>query len=125
MSNFLRKQLAIKSIVVSASIYNHTISGYPLMLATSRVSLVQSVLCLPRNLCSFLRRTLLSFSQSSPDGRRAMITPCCFDDDTSQVRVARLRDAASSSPLATGVLAWHSAAITHQLSSTRKAGNLA
>src|ERR1019366_7983787 len=86
---------------------------------------MQAVLCLPRNLFSLFRRTLLSFSQSSPDGRRTMITPCCFDDDSSQVRVARLRDAASSSPLATGVLAWHSAAITHQLSSTRKARDLA
>ena len=49
-----------------------------------------------------------------------MITPCCFDHDPSQMRVARLRDATSSSRLATGVLAWHSAAITHQLSSTAK-----
>ena len=54
-----------------------------------------------------------------------MITPCRFDDDPSQMRVARLRNAAASSPLATGVLAGHSAAVTHQLSSTCKARHLA
>ena len=81
----------------------------------SRVSLVQSVLCLPRNLRSLLRCTLLSFSQSSPDGRRAMITPCCFDDDPSQVSVACPGNAAAASSLATGIFAQHSPAITHQV----------
>ena len=91
----------------------------------SRASLMQPVLCLPRNLCSLFRRALLSFPQPSPDGRRTMITPCCVDDDPPQVRVARLRNAAAAGPLATGVLARHSAAITHQLSSTCTARDLA
>ena len=86
----------------------------------SRVSLMQSVLRLPRNLFSLFRYALLSFARPSPDGRRTMITPCCFDDDPSQVRVARLRNAAAPGSLATGVLARHSVAITHQFSSTRK-----
>lgn len=60
----------------------------------SRVSLMQSVLCLPCNLFSLFGRALLSFAQPGPDGRRTLITPCCFDDDPSQVRVAGLRDAA-------------------------------
>ena len=91
----------------------------------SRVSLMQSVLCLPCNLFSLFRRALLSFAQPSPDGRRAMITPCCFDDDPSQVRVACFRNATAPGSLATGVLARHSAAITHQFSSARKARDLA
>jgi hypothetical protein len=41
-----------------------------------------------------------------------MITPCCFDDDPSQARDARLRNAAAPCSLAPGVLARHSAAIT-------------
>src|ERR1035438_8840691 len=69
----------------------------------SRVSLVQSVLCLPRNLFSFFRYALLSFAQPSPDGRRTMITPCCFDDDPSQVSVSRLGNAPAPGSLATGV----------------------
>src|ERR1700678_1017943 len=90
----------------------------------SRVSFMQSVLCLPRNLFSLFGRALLPFAQPSPDGRRALITPCCFDHDPSQVCVARLRDAASMNPIATGVLARHSAAIAHQFSSTCKARGL-
>jgi len=66
----------------------------------SGVSLMQSVLCLPCDLFSLFRRALLSFAQPGPDGRRTMITPCRFDDDPSQVRVARLRNAAAAGPLA-------------------------
>ncbi len=51
------------------------------------------------SICLF-RRALLSFAQSSPDGRRT-ITPCCFDDDPSQVRIARFRDAAAAGSLDT------------------------
>lgn len=90
-----------------------------------RVSLMQSVLCLSCNFFSLIRRALLSFAQSSPDGGRTPITPCCFDHDPSQERVAGLRDAASSNSLATGVLARHSASIAHQFSSTCKARDLA
>jgi hypothetical protein len=43
-----------------------------------------------------------------------MIAPCRFDDDSSQVRVARFGDAPAPGSLATGVFAGHSAAITHQ-----------
>jgi hypothetical protein len=35
MRNFLREQLGIKCIIIATSVFNHTISGYPLMLATS------------------------------------------------------------------------------------------
>jgi hypothetical protein len=76
----------------------------------SCVSLVQSVLRLPRNLFSLFRYALLPFAQPGPDGRRAMITPCRFDDDPSQVRVASLCSAAAPGSLATGVLARYSAA---------------
>jgi len=77
-----------------------------------------------RNLFSLFRYALLSFAQPSPDGRRTMITPCCFDDDPSQVSVARLRNAPAPGSLATGVLAGNNATETHQLPSTFKVRNL-
>ena len=47
-----------------------------------------------------------------PDTWGTMIAPCRFDDDSSQVRVARFRDASTPDPLATGVLAGHSTGCT-------------
>src|SRR5260370_23906287 len=91
----------------------------------SHVTLVQPVLCLPRNLFSLFRNPLLSFAQSVPDTWWTMIAPCRFDDDSSQVRVARFGDASAPGPLAAGILAGHGAAVTHQLPSTVEAGHLA
>ena len=53
-----------------------------------------------------------------------MITPCCFDDDPSQVRVSCLGNAPAPGSLATGVLAGNNATVTHQLPSTFKARDL-
>jgi len=91
----------------------------------SHVSLVQPVLCLPRNLFSLFRNTLLSFAQSVPDTWWTVIAPCRFDDDSSQMRVAGFGDASAPGSLAAGILAGHGAAVTHQLPSTVEAGHLA
>src|SRR5271168_2242118 len=93
--------------------------------AQFHIALVQAVLRFPRNLFDLLRNALLSSAQSIPDSWWTTIAPGYFDNDSSQVRVAGFRDASSPDPLATGVLAGHSAAITHQLPSTVKAGYLA
>ena len=50
-----------------------------------------------------------------------MIAPCRFDDDSSQMRVARFGDAPAPGPLAAGILAGHSTAVSHQLPSTVEA----
>src|SRR5271163_3942905 len=93
--------------------------------AQFHIALVQAVLRFPRNLFDLFRNALLSSAQSIPDSWWTTIAPCCFDNDSSQVRVAGFRDASTPDPLTTGVLAGHSAAITHQLPSTVKAGYLA
>src|SRR5271163_901195 len=93
--------------------------------AQFHIALVQAVLRFPRNLFDLFRNALLSSAQSIPDSWRTTIAPGCFDNDSSQVRVAGFRDASTPDPLATGVLAGHSTAITHQLPSTVKAGYLA
>ena len=54
-----------------------------------------------------------------------MIAPRRFDDDSSQMRVARFGDAPAPGPLAAGILAGHSTAVSHQLPSTVEAGHLA
>src|SRR3979490_1355218 len=54
-----------------------------------------------------------------------MIAPCRFDDDSSQMRVARFGDAPAPGPLSAGILAGHSTAVSHQLPSTVEAGHLA
>lgn len=51
-----------------------------------------------------------------------MIALCRFDDDSSQVRVARFGDASAPGPLAAGMFAGRGAAVTHQLPSTVEAG---
>jgi hypothetical protein len=109
------------------------LSGYccdnlPLVLAGCaqfHIPLMQPVLRLPRNLLHLFRDALLSSAEPVPDTWRTTIAPCCFDNDSSQVRVAGFSDAPASGSLATGVFAGHSTAITHQLPSTAKAGYLA
>ncbi len=97
----------------------------PLVLAGRaqlHISLMQPVLCLPCNLLGLFRNALLSSAQSIPDTWWTAIAPCCFDNDSSQVRVAGFSDASASGSLATGVFAGHSTAITHQLPSTARSG---
>jgi hypothetical protein len=91
----------------------------------AHVTLVEPVLRLPCNLFSLFGNTLLSFAQAVPDAWWTMIAPGSFDDDSSQMRVARFGDAPAPGPLATGVFAGHGTAVTHQLPSTVKAGHLA
>ena len=74
--------------------------------ASSHIALVQAVLSLPCNLFGLFRNALLSSAQSIPDTWWTMIAPCCFDNDSSQVRVAGFSDAPASIPLATGVSRW-------------------
>jgi|SRR5271156_2380783 len=88
------------------------------------IALVQAVLSFPCNLLGLFRNALLSSAQSIPDAWWTTVAPCCFANDSSQVRVAGLSDTAASDSLATGVFAGHSNAITHQLPSTAKAGYL-
>src|SRR5271170_6430589 len=108
------------------------LSGYccdnlPLVLAGCaqfHIPLMQPVLRLPRNLFRLFRDALLSSAQSVPDTWRTTIAPCGFDDDSSQVCVAGFGDASAPGPLAAGVFAGHSTAITHELPSTVEAGHL-
>ncbi len=73
----------------------------PLVLAGCaqfHITLVQAVLRFPRNLFRFFRDALLSSAQSIPDSWWMMIAPGCFDNDSSQVRVAGFRDASTPDP---------------------------
>ncbi len=89
------------------------------------IPLMQAVLRFPRNFLGLFRNALLSSAQPIPDTWWTAIAPCCFANDSSQVCVASLSDASASDSLATGVFAWHRAAIPHQLPSTAEAGYLA
>src|SRR4029453_7332701 len=92
-------------------------NNLPMVLAVCtqcRVALVQPMLCLPRNLFYFFRDALLPSAQSVPDTGWTTITPCSFDNDASQVRVAGFRDASAPGSLAAGIFAGNSTAITHQ-----------
>ena len=93
--------------------------------AQLHIALVQPMLRLPCNLFRLLGDAPLSPAQSIPDAGWTTIAPGCFDNDSSQVRVVGFGDASASGSLAAGVFAGHSAAITHQLASTAKAGYLA
>jgi len=88
--------------------------------AQLHIPLVQAVLRFPRDFLGLFRNALLPPAQAIPDARWPTIAPCCFADDPSQVRVPSFSDASAPDALATGVFAWHRAAITHQLSSTAK-----
>jgi hypothetical protein len=54
------------------------------------IALVQAVLSLPSNLLDLFRNALLSSAQSIPDTWWTTVAPCCFANDSSQVRVAGL-----------------------------------
>ena len=100
----------------------------PLVLAGCtqfHIPLVQPVLRLPRNLFRLFGDALLSSAQSVPDTGGTTIAPCGFDDDSAEVRVAGLGDAATPRSPATGILAGYSSAIAPQLSGTVEAGYLA
>ena len=103
-------------------------SDLPLVLAGCTqfsIALVQPMLCLPRNFLHLFGNALLSSAQSVPDTGWTTIAPCSFDDDSSQMRVAGFGDASAPGSLTTGILTGYSAAITHQLPGTLKAGYLA
>jgi hypothetical protein len=89
------------------------------------VALVQPVLCLPGYLLDLFRNSRLSLPQRRSDAWSEPVAPGRFDCDASQVCVARLGDTPASRSLAAGVLTWHNAAVTHELPSTFKAGELA
>ena len=59
------------------------------------IPLVQPVLRLPRNLFRLFGDALLSSAQSVPDTGWTTIAPCGFYDDSAQVRLAGLGDAAT------------------------------
>src|SRR5271170_139795 len=82
--------------------------GLPLILACHgqlHVTLVQAVLRFPCNLGDLHRNPLLSLAQLGPRAGQMSIGPGRFDNDSSEVRVAGLGNAASSNALATGVFA--------------------
>src|ERR1700751_1706852 len=89
------------------------------------IALVQPMLRLPRNLFGLFRDAFLSSAQSVPDTWRTTIAPCCFDNDSSQVRVAGFSDASTPGSLPAGILAGNSTAITHQLPGAFETGYLA
>ena len=86
---------------------------------------MQPVLRLPGDLLDLFRNPLLSLAQRRPDAWPEPIAPGRFDGDSSQMRVACLGDASALRSLAAGVLAGNRAAITHQLPSAFKAGDIA
>jgi hypothetical protein len=65
-----------------------------------------------------------AFEEMTLSGRDKILYERSFDDDPSQVSLACPGNAAAAGSLATGVLARHGTAITHQFSSTCKARNL-
>jgi len=93
--------------------------------AQLHISLMQPVLRFPCNLLGLFRNALLPSAQTVPNTWRTTIAPCSFDNDSSQVRVAGLRDGSAPGSLTTGILAWYNAAVTHQLASALEAGYLA
>src|SRR5438270_12417296 len=52
------------------------------------IALVQAVLSFPCNLLGLFGNGLLSSAQAIPNTRWTTIAPCCFANDSSQVRVA-------------------------------------
>src|SRR6516164_8077415 len=89
------------------------------------IPLVQAVLRFPRYFLGLFRNALLPPAQAIPDARWPAIAPCCFANDSSQVRVAGFGDTAASDSLTAGVFARHRATITHQFPSTAKPRHLA
>jgi hypothetical protein len=86
---------------------------------------MQPVLRLPRDLFHFGAGGRLALPQGGADCWSVSIGPGRFDDDTTQMRVARFRNAAAPRPVAARILARHGTAVAHQLSWFGKAREFA
>src|SRR5207244_4849331 len=89
------------------------------------VAAMQAVLSLPCDVFHLGADRRLALAQRGTDGRAMAVRPSGFDDDTTQMRIARFGDTAASGPRATRILARYGAAVSHQLSWLRKSGELA
>src|SRR5437016_3874774 len=86
--------------------------------------MMQTMLHFPGDFFDLLTESYLSLQQVAAHPRAELIGPGRFDKDASQMRVAHFGDASTDDSGTTGILAGDNAAIAHQLSGSREAGNL-
>src|SRR5271169_1076407 len=81
---------------------------------------MQALTCLGSNLLNLGTQTLLAFARGPADQRFVPLRPCCLNDDSPKMGVARLGDPSPSCSLAAGILAGDRSAVSHKLPWTLK-----
>src|SRR6267154_204161 len=79
------------------------------------VAQMQSVLSFPSNVSDLLAQSGLTFEQVAAQPRAELISPSRFDNHSSKMRVASLRNAARPSCRTTGIFTRNQAAVGHEL----------